>query len=338
MNIGDKVRLLRGTEEGVVTRFVDDKVVEVTIDGDFPIPVLRTELVVVATDEERVFRREKSEVIAPGKTTEKTKATTATASQTAIRGLFLAFVPLNDRALTIHLINNTDLDMLVTLGRERNNQYQGLLSTLLKPRTTLQSEQVSTADFEQWPAYVFQVLSHRNGPDELRTPLLRRFRFRASSFFKQKKSAPLLNKEAYLFQIDDELSKAVAPSEPTSEVDLNVIREQLATNQGRETAAGEKSRRGESSAVIDLHVEQITKDHARLNRAEKLELQLATFQRALDRAVAAGLDEVTFIHGVGNGVLRQEIHRRLSQEPHVEWYQDAQKEKFGYGATRAKIK
>jgi dsDNA-specific endonuclease/ATPase MutS2 len=50
------------------------------------------------------------------------------------------------------------------------------------------------------------------------------------------------------------------------------------------------------------------------------------------------MDEIIFIHGVGNGVLRTEIHKRLSKNKQVEYFKDAMKEKFGYGATLVKIK
>ena len=57
MNVGDRVRLLTGTEEGIVTRLLDSELVEVAIDNDFTIPVLRREVVVVAQEEGKNFDR-----------------------------------------------------------------------------------------------------------------------------------------------------------------------------------------------------------------------------------------------------------------------------------------
>ena len=57
MNVGDRVRLLTGTEEGIVTRLLDSELVEVAIDNDFTIPVLRREVVVVAQEEGKNFNR-----------------------------------------------------------------------------------------------------------------------------------------------------------------------------------------------------------------------------------------------------------------------------------------
>jgi dsDNA-specific endonuclease/ATPase MutS2 len=36
--------------------------------------------------------------------------------------------------------------------------------------------------------------------------------------------------------------------------------------------------------------------------------------------------------------LREEIHRKLGRHKNVAYFKDAQKDKFGYGATLAKIK
>jgi dsDNA-specific endonuclease/ATPase MutS2 len=69
-----------------------------------------------------------------------------------------------------------------------------------------------------------------------------------------------------------------------------------------------------------------------------LEIQLAEFEKRLDAAILASADEVTFIHGVGNGTLRHEIQKRLGKHPHVQFFQDAKKERFGYGATSATLK
>ena len=57
MNVGDRVRLLTGTEEGIVTRLLDSELVEVANDNDFTIPVLRREVVVVAQEEGNNFNR-----------------------------------------------------------------------------------------------------------------------------------------------------------------------------------------------------------------------------------------------------------------------------------------
>ncbi|RYF81012.1 MAG: hypothetical protein EOO03_16945, partial [Chitinophagaceae bacterium] len=91
---------------------------------------------------------------------------------------------------------------------------------------------------------------------------------------------------------------------------------------------------------IDLHIEQLTDNHETMDNAGMLMLQLQTFETSLDRAIGAGMHEITFIHGAGNGVLRKEIQKRLSsfqKQKLIKFYEDARREKFGYGATKVKI-
>ncbi|WP_223284595.1 hypothetical protein [Hymenobacter qilianensis] len=64
MNVGDRVRLLTGREEGIVTRLLDNDLVEVAIDNDFTIPVLRREVVVVAAEEHKAFGQSAASVAA----------------------------------------------------------------------------------------------------------------------------------------------------------------------------------------------------------------------------------------------------------------------------------
>jgi dsDNA-specific endonuclease/ATPase MutS2 len=50
------------------------------------------------------------------------------------------------------------------------------------------------------------------------------------------------------------------------------------------------------------------------------------------------MHEIIFIHGAGNGTLRKEIHRQLSRNKDIKFFEEAQKEKFGYGATLVRLK
>lgn len=69
-----------------------------------------------------------------------------------------------------------------------------------------------------------------------------------------------------------------------------------------------------------------------------VKIQLAHFNKSLDAAIVHQLPDLIFIHGAGNGVLRHELQKVLSKHPKVQTFMDAQKEKFGYGATRVVLK
>jgi dsDNA-specific endonuclease/ATPase MutS2 len=89
---------------------------------------------------------------------------------------------------------------------------------------------------------------------------------------------------------------------------------------------------------IDLHIEILTSDYDLMRKEEILAYQLDVFEKKLENALAAGMSEIIFIHGIGNGVLKSEIHKRASKHPNIAFYEEAQKSKFGYGATFIKFK
>ncbi len=81
---------------------------------------------------------------------------------------------------------------------------------------------------------------------------------------------------------------------------------------------------------VDLHIEKLITNHKGMSNFDIVQIQLNEFERQLDAAIASGMLEITFIHGIGSGVLRQEIRNRLKNEKNVQSYMDAH---FDRGAT-----
>ena len=235
----------------------------------------------------------------------------------------MAFVATNDREMTLHLINNTDWDVPFSLYNGSEPHFKGLRSGVLAPKSVLKVQDFLVKDFEEWGTFSFQGLYYRPAFLFERLPLVRKVKFRANSFFKNKQKIPVLGKEGHLFQLDDE--KVSIKPEELAEKMTNPAPQPLATPP-------------KPAAVVDLHIEKLTRDFLSMSNTEMLQLQLSTFEKQLENAIANGMDEITFIHGVGNGTLRDEIHRRASKHLHVRYFEDAQKEKFGYGATKLKMK
>lgn len=85
---------------------------------------------------------------------------------------------------------------------------------------------------------------------------------------------------------------------------------------------------------VDLHIENLLNDHSYLSNGEKIRLQLEVFEKSLSAAIASGMFEITFVHGVGQGVLRKQIHAILKKTKEIKSFADAQ---FDRGATVVKI-
>jgi hypothetical protein len=403
MNVGDRVRLLTGTEEGIITRLLDSELVEVAIDNDFTIPVLLRELVPVAAEEGQAFRRPAPEPTRPATGSKKNKPqggqpkmprpgvpapppapgkaqpagpsaamppkpTATTPPPPAAKGLFLALVHQAPELLALHLLNNTEAEVVFTYGEERQGKYRALAADKLKAKSASAAlTHLHLKDFEQWPAVVFQLLNFKLNSDTAYDLLTKRQSFKASTFYTSRRPAPVIGKEAYLFQLDEKPAPALNPEKlAQAEAALEAAFEAatkpapvLDTKQAnvlQQALAGDKPAPPVPAAIapappkpaaalvappheLDLHIEALRPEGAGdLSNTAMLRLQLDAFEDALSRALATNMHEIIFIHGAGNGTLRKEIHRQLSRNKDIKFFEEAQKEKFGYGATLVRLK
>lgn len=348
MNIGDRVRLVHSSEEGIITKILDNKIIEVEIEDGFHIPVKMSEVAVVSQEEDIRFGKDRPNLKPQPTSESKDKVL-------AFKGIYTAFTAINDRAHSLYLINNTDFDMPFVVGTERGDRFQSLLAGVLKSRTHIKIAEVNIADLDTWATYIFQFLFHQIGFSTPREPFTRRIRYRPHSFFKSKAVAPLLNKEAYLIQLDSdeklnpltaEVTDSAVQQKPIQQKNEQSTQPKIDVEKLKagmfEKAVAEPQKPEvvitKPALEVDLHIETLTKNYAQMNASEMLQVQLANFEKSLENAIATGMRDIIFIHGVGNGTLRTEIHRRLSGHPAIKFFQDARKEKFGYGATSVTFK
>lgn len=311
MRSGDRVRFLHSKGEGIVRKVIDARTVEVEIEDGFLIPTLKSDLVIVSSDESS---------IAAGESTSRTSQPIPVQTN---GGLWLSFVPFNDKTFSVYLVNDTSSEVLFTVGEENAGTYNGTAAGVLKPGTSFKFTEASTVNFEEWPAWIIQALQFREGSAELKQPLTKKMQFKASSFFKGKQTIPVLGKEGHAFRIDA----------GTVKVDTARMTENMFTSSTEDTVKISRP-----AKEVDLHIEKLVNDRSGMSNSQILKLQMETFEKNLDNAIASGMDEIIFIHGTGNGVLRDQIHKSLSKNKLIKFFQDARKEKFGYGATLVRLK
>lgn len=316
MNVGDRVRLLRGNEEGTITRISSGGRIEIEIEDGFRIPALRNEVVVVNEAERQYFGDGK--IAAPKETT------LAKAAEPSAKGLFLGYIPLNDKDHSIYFINNSDRDFLYSIAEEHGENSLTLSAGLSAPGSHYKLDEKSILKFEEWPSLHLQFIPVNRRIEKTLPAFEKKVKLKASSFFRNKAKIPVLNKDGFIYKIDHQ----------EKPLDVRQLNKELNENEA-EKAPQEQFHRPEKE--IDLHIEKLSKDHDLMSNSEMLKLQMEVFEKNLNYAIATGMDEITFIHGIGNGVLKKEIHKYLSQLVNIKYFQDTQKSRFGYGATLVRI-
>ncbi|MDQ3100332.1 MAG: Smr/MutS family protein [Bacteroidota bacterium] len=114
------------------------------------------------------------------------------------------------------------------------------------------------------------------------------------------------------------------------------MEEKRQRNQGIRPGKTPKKSEDNSVAEVDLHLHELVDDETKLSDAEKLTYQLAFFERRLNAAIKDGKKKLIVIHGVGEGILREEVRKVLQYYDNVQFH-DADMRKYGVGATEVII-
>jgi DNA-nicking Smr family endonuclease len=116
----------------------------------------------------------------------------------------------------------------------------------------------------------------------------------------------------------------------------NAIQEKEAEKKPKRIVEKSRKERTETAMEVDLHIHQLTNAHRGMSNFDMLELQTDTAKRQLEFAMRKRIPKVVFIHGVGEGVLKEELAYLFRQYDNVKYY-DANYQKYGLGATEVYI-
>ena len=115
------------------------------------------------------------------------------------------------------------------------------------------------------------------------------------------------------------------------EVPEHVIREKETPRKKMSKKISPKERNAPAMEV-DLHIHKLVKHSGGMSNYEILNLQIDTASRQLNFAISKRLQKIVFIHGVGEGVLREELYTLFRRYESIKYY-DADFQKYGAGAT-----
>ncbi len=159
----------------------------------------------------------------------------------------------------------------------------------------------------------------------------------------------ILNKKQLLILLDDGIEIPIGINEVVKINDFSKIRvaspvlenkENFSTQKIKKTASSsallDKHRNSDGIIEVDLHAESLFDSHRGMSNGEILNYQISYFHRCLNEAIIERLSKIIFIHGIGNGILRQEI-RNILNGMGYEFY-DASLSRYGFGATAVILK
>lgn len=344
---GDKVKFLNNVGGGVITRVIDDRMVEVTTPDGFEMPILSDELLLIeeavearnfAAKSQRAEVFEPSEKIVPQQKAlpaPKPKAREKKLVRTAgTHKVFLALLPFDPTMptasdLELFLINQTDNNLIYNVLIPEKGLYRSI-NGIADAWTIEPVEKLQRSKLVDFDHLVLQCLSFRDVAHAVINPMQAEWQIRKGKLFKESSytDSDFFYPKAIVHEMQefDPMAKAV---EQLSQTGIgNII-------QSKEPTVGPLPKRNQppEEIIVDLHIHQLVEDERGLEAKDKLEIQTQRFHQAMADALTQKAKRVVVIHGVGNGRLKTEIRRLLDRQYTKYKYQDASFAEYGFGAT-----
>jgi hypothetical protein len=139
----------------------------------------------------------------------------------------------------------------------------------------------------------------------------------------------------YELVVDDKPTKEVFTD---AEEIQKIILEKKKGDQPQKQAPQPKLTKGSDILEIDLHIDALLETTAGMNNFDMLNYQLDVVRRTLDENLKYKGKKIVFIHGKGEGVLRNAIMQEIRRKYPKCLSQDASFQKYGFGATMVIIK
>lgn len=358
MKKGDKVRFLNEVGGGVVSGFRDKNTVLVEDSDGFEIPMSVTDVVVVADENYST-----SNMVSPTKQETDDKRQKAVATKASddpsegeitfrapveerkggnVLSCYLAFVPVDVKEISntrfeCYFVNDSNYYVRFTCLVAEGNSWT-LRSTMeVEPNTKEFIEEIGREDLNDLSRIAVQLLAYkREKPFQLKPSIDVQMRIDAVKFYKLHtfRENDFFEQPALLYTIveNDDVARPLV-------VDADAIKKQMYGKDELQKKHQPQKRVGDEGViVVDLHADELLETTAGMSNVDILNYQLDVFRKTIEENKKRKGQRLIFIHGKGEGVLRQAIIHELHYRYKTFLYQDASFREYGYGATQVTIR
>jgi hypothetical protein len=344
---GDRVRFLNETGGGRVTRLLNKDMVSVETQDGFEIPTYIKNLVVIEPDLPNINQRSGYPPVSLSTSSTKQynevkkgeifKETNQVKNNDSPEFIFAALPdnPVNppEGKIRLYLVNDCNHTLIYHFATRISDQYTTIDAGMLEPNTKVELDTIQPKSMGELPEYCFQLLFFRKQSSQLEEPVQKEVKISPVKFFKASSfvRTNYFSDPALLIRLVDHPLKAELDKltdKDFQQVSLSKEPKKRAIQNVQKTELIE----------VDLHINQLLDNTSGLSNADMLKLQLDTFRKEMDKAIASGAKKIVFIHGVGDGVLKNELRRELGRKYSRYPYQDASFREYGFGATMAILK
>lgn len=360
MKIGDKVKFVSEVGGGTVAGFQSKNIVLVEDADGFQVPMTINEVVVVNEENYDMqhmigMRNQASQQgkqrVQDNQEEVEEKPVTFKAPVEERRGgdllsAYLAFVPVdvnhfNQTNFEVYFVNDSNYYLHFTLLSAEGYAWKLCHEAEVEPNTKLFLEEFARDVLNDWDRLAVQLFAYKRDKTFQLKPMVDvQMRVEPVKFYKRHTFV-----ENDFFEQDALLYTIVERDEPSTPLVIDPKKLQKSLTQkksldaspARKPASMGRRRSEDEPIVVDLHASEILETTAGMSASDILNYQLELMRRTLKENEKRKNTKIVFIHGKGEGVLRQAIINELRYHFKKYPYQDASFQEYGYGATQVTI-
>jgi len=348
IKIGDKVRFLNAVGGGVVTRFKGKDQVLVEDEEGFEVPALIRECVIVGEENMQVRSSSKPKVEVPAEVPvrkeepapEKIVETTEGERLSA----FLAYLPVDPKAIQqsayeTYFINDSNYFLFFNYMNRHNNSWISRYNGLIEPNTQIFLEEFDKSELNDLERICVQLIAFKKDkPYALKNVISVELRLDTVKFYKYHcfTENDFFDEGALVYPI---IRNDIPERELlVSAVELQEAMQQKVRVDKRQPQPVSKKKQDSPVIEVDLHIHELLDNTAGMSNTDMLNHQLQKFHEVLAQYANRKGQKIVFIHGKGDGVLRNALEKELKTRYKSYYYQDASFREYGFGATMVTIK
>jgi hypothetical protein len=265
--------------------------------------------------------------------------------------LCLAFVPkrvkeISDTPFEVYLVNDCNYYIHYTLLNYEGKACQVRHEGEIAPNTKVYLEELLHNRLEEWERITIQTLAFKRDKVFFPKPTYSvNLRIDGTKFYKLHAFQPsvFFNTPALTYDIlkDDRAVRPMFVDADELREAMQTPEEQLPTEPQPRISGAEKraTRKQDRNAIVevDLHAHELLDTMVGLEPRDILEYQIKVFRDTMNAHLKKHGCHIVFIHGKGEGVLRNALLKELRTHYKQCRVQDASFREYGYGATMVTI-
>jgi hypothetical protein len=329
--VGDKVIVLHSNEEGEIVEILNDKMVIVDVRGvKFPAYMDQLDFPYFKKfTEKKLFAGKKQKKYIDQLPVEKKELNAKVAN-----GVWLSFLPIFEtdefgddvvETLKVHLANNTKSGFRFTYHLNYFGKEEFELQNEVLSFQDFYLHDIPFADLNDNPVFEFDFGLFT--PDKKKAAHFEcSLKLKPKQVFNRLEEIKQKGEAVFAYKLFEEYPDAFIEEK----VDIGHLSK---SDTKIFNISGARRHLEAAKYEIDLHIEKLSDTWKSLSNFEILSLQLQTFEKYFDLALAHRQAGLIVIHGVGSGKLRDEIHELLRLKKEVRSFINQYDPRYGYGAT-----